>query len=63
MEEILDFLSMEETELINSLERINSKIPNRVLKLNGYILKEYDKKKLEIIIFKASEVQIRIQLK
>jgi hypothetical protein len=44
---------MEETELINSLEKISSKIPNRILKLHGYIFKENYKEKLEIIIFKG----------
>ena len=34
---------MERTELINSLEKISSKIPNRILKVHGYIFKE-DKK-------------------
>ena len=44
---------MERTELINSLEKISSKIPNRILKLHGYIIKEDKKEKLEIIIFKG----------
>jgi len=44
---------MEKTELINSLEKISSKITNRILKLHGYIIKGDDKEKLEIIIFKG----------
>ena len=44
---------MEELDLINSLERISSKIPDRILKLEGYILKRNQKEKLEIIIFKG----------
>ena len=44
---------MEEIDLINSLERISFKIPNRILKLEGYILKENHKEHLEIIIFKG----------
>ena len=45
---------MEEIDLIHSLERISSKIPNRILKLEGYILKKNNhKEKLEIIIFKG----------
>ena len=44
---------MERTELINNLEKISSKIPNRILKIHGYIFKEDKKEKLEIIIFKG----------
>jgi len=44
---------MEEIDLINSLERISSRIPNRILKLEGYILKTNHNEKLEIIIFKG----------
>jgi len=44
---------MEEIDLINTLEKISSKIPNRILKLEGYIYKENCKEKLEIIIFKG----------
>ena len=53
MEEIRAFLSMEEIDLIKSLERISSKFPNRILKLEGYILKKNHKEKLELIIFKG----------
>ena len=44
---------MKEIDLINSLERISAKIPNRILKLEGYILKKNHEEKLEIIIFKG----------
>tara|TARA_B100000900_G_C20491364_1_gene679695 strand:+ start:831 stop:1139 length:309 start_codon:yes stop_codon:yes gene_type:complete len=44
---------MEEIDLINRLEKISSEIPNRILKLEGYILKDNHKEKLEIIIFKG----------
>ncbi len=44
---------MERTELINRLEKISSKISNRILKVHGYIFKEDKKEKLEIIIFKG----------
>ncbi len=44
---------MEEIDLINSLEKISSKIPNRILKLQGYVLKKNGKEQLEIIIFKG----------
>ena len=44
---------MEEIDLINNLEKISSEIPNRILKLEGFILKENHKEQLEIIIFKG----------
>ena len=53
MEEILVSQKMEELDLINSLERISSKKPNRILKIEGFILKKNQKEKLEIIIFKG----------
>ena len=43
MEETLISLKMKEIDLINSLERISSKLPNRVVKNEGYILKENHK--------------------
>ena len=53
MEETLTFPKMEEIDLINCLESISSKIPNRILKLEGYILRNNHKEQLEIIIFKG----------
>ena len=53
MEETLAFLKMEEIDLINCLEKISSEIPQRILKLEGYILKENQKEQLEIIIFRG----------
>tara|TARA_A100001388_G_scaffold222013_1_gene172766 strand:+ start:318 stop:626 length:309 start_codon:yes stop_codon:yes gene_type:complete len=44
---------MEEIDLIKNLEKISSRIPNRILKLEGLILRENNKEKLEIIIFKG----------
>ena len=44
---------MKEIDLIKSLESISSGIPNRILKLEGYIKKQNHKEKLEIIIFKG----------
>ena len=52
MEETLVFPKMAEIDLIN-LEKISSEIPKRILKLEGFILKENHKEKLEIIIFKG----------
>jgi len=53
MEETLAFPKMTEIDLINNLEKISSKIPNRILKLEGSVLKENRKEQLEIIIFKG----------
>ena len=44
---------MADIDLLNNLEKISSLIPNRVLKVDGYILKENLKEQLEIIIFKG----------
>jgi len=44
---------MTDIDLLNKLEKISSLIPNRVLKIEGYILKENHKEHLEIIIFKG----------
>ena len=44
---------MAEIDLINHLEEISSEIPNRILKLEGFILKEKNKEKLEILIFRG----------
>ena len=53
MVETLASPKMEEIDLINYLEKISSRFPNRILKLEGYILKENHKEHLEIIIFKG----------
>jgi len=53
MEEILASQKMGKIDLINSLEKISSEIPNRILKLEGYILKKNQKEKLEILIFRG----------
>ena len=53
MEETLASPRMEEVDLIISLEKISSRVPNRILKLEGFILKENHKEYLEIIIFKG----------
>ena len=53
MEETLASTKMAEMDLINNLEKISSEIPKRILKLEGFILKENQKEKLEIIIFKG----------
>ena len=44
---------MADFDLISNLEKISSRIPNRILKIEGYILKENHKEQLEIIIFKG----------
>ena len=53
MEETLASLKMKEIDLLNKLEKISSFIPNRILKVEGFILKENQKEHLEIIIFKG----------
>ena len=53
MEETLASPKMEEIDLIYYLERISSKITNRILKIEGYVLKKNYKEQLEIIIFKG----------
>ena len=53
MEETLAFPKMAEIDLINNFEKISSKIPNRILKVEGFILKGNQKEQLEIIIFKG----------
>ena len=53
MEETLASPKMADIDLLNNLEKISSLIPNRVLKIEGYVLKENHKEQLEIIIFKG----------
>ena len=53
MEETLLSQKMAKIDLINSLEKISSEIPNRILKLEGFLLKENQKEQLEIIIFRG----------
>ena len=53
MEETLATQKMEKIDLINSLEKISSEIPDRILKLEGFILKENHKEQLEILIFRG----------
>ena len=53
MEETPASQKMAKIDLINSLEKISSEIPDRILIIEGYILKENQKEKLEILIFKG----------
>ena len=53
MVEILASQIMAKIDLINNLEKISSEIPDRILKLEGFILKENQKEQLEIIIFRG----------
>ena len=53
MEETLASLKMAEIDLIKNFEKISSKIPDRILKVEGFILKGNQKEHLEIIIFKG----------
>ena len=53
MGETLASQKMAKIDLINSLEKISSEMPDRILKLEGFILKENQKEQLEILIFKG----------
>ena len=53
MEETLPSPKMADIDLLNKLEKISSLMPNKVLKVEGYILKKNHKEQLEIIIFKG----------
>ncbi len=53
MEETHASPKMAEIDLIKNLEKISSEMPNRILKLEGLILKENHKEQLEILIFKG----------
>ena len=53
MEETPASQKMAKIDLINSLEKISSDIPDRILKLEGFVLKENQKEQLEIIIFRG----------
>ncbi len=53
MEETLASPKMAEIDLIINLEKISSDIPNRILKLQGFIQKGNHKEQLEILIFKG----------
>ena len=44
---------MVKIDLIRNLEKISFKIPNRLLKLQGYLLRENSKEFLEIIIYRG----------
>ena len=53
MEETLASQKMAKIDLINSLEKISSEMPDRILKVEGFILKENQKEQLEILIFRG----------
>ena len=53
MEETPASQKMAKIDLINSLEKISSQTPHRILKLEGFILKENQKEQLEILIFRG----------
>ena len=53
MVETLASQKMREIDLITNLEKISSRMPNRILRLVGYTLQENQKEKLELIIFKG----------
>ena len=53
MEETPASQKMAKIDLINSLEKLSSEMPDRILKLEGFILKENQKEQLEILIFRG----------
>ena len=53
MEETLASRKMKEIDLLNNLEKISSTIPNRILKIEGFIFNKNHKEQLEIIIYKG----------
>ena len=53
MEETPASQKMAKIDLVNSLEKISSEIPYRILKLEGFIQKENQKEQLEIFIFRG----------
>ena len=53
MEETLTSQTMAKIDLINSLEKISSEIPDRILKLEGFIREGNQKEHLEILIFRG----------
>ena len=53
MEETPASQKMAKIDFINSFEKISSEIPHRILKLEGFILKENQKEQLEILIFRG----------
>jgi len=53
MGETLASQKMAKIDLIKSLEKISSGIPDRILKLKGFIQKENKKEQLEILIFRG----------
>ena len=53
MEETLASQKMAKIDLIKSLEKISSEIPDRILKLEGFIQKDNNQEQLEILIFRG----------
>ena len=53
MEETHASQKMAKIDLINSLEKISSEVPDRILKIEGFIEKKNQKEQLEILIFRG----------
>ena len=53
MVETLASQKMKEIDFLNNLEKISSVVTNRILKLEGFVLKKDREEQLEIIIFKG----------
>ena len=53
MEETPPSPKMADIDLLKNLEKLSSLIPDRLLKIEGYVIKENHKEQLELIIFKG----------
>ena len=53
MAETLPSPKMAEIDLLINLEKISFLTPNRILKIEGFLIKENHKEQLEIIVFKG----------
>ena len=53
MEETLSSQEMAKIDLINIIDKISSEMPDRILKLEGFILNKNKKEQLEILIFRG----------
>ena len=53
MEETPPSPKMADIDLLKNLEKLSSLIPDRLLKIEGYVIKENHKEQLQLIIFKG----------
>ena len=53
MEETLASQKMAKIDLIDCLEKISTEVHDRLLKLEGYVLKDNQKERLQLLIFRG----------